>query len=336
MDLPRVLRERLDDALVGMSAAELRAAADRLSARYRGEVRDGRMHLDGETAVLAYLASRLPATYAAIRATLGAVASARPDFAPRTALDLGAGSGTGLWALADCWPEIEQVTLIEQSTPACIWGERLVSGAALPRAVWRSGDISRAVEPNDAVDIVLLSYVLGEIMEAARHALIERIWPLALDTLLIVEPGSSAGWARLMTARAQLLSLGANILAPCPHAQACPLVPPDWCHFAERIPRSRLHREIKGGELGWEDEKFIYLAASRHKSVVGGSRIIARPLHAKGHLALKLCNPNGHMAETIVSRRNGDLYKRARRADWGDMLSQENDAQDQGSGARAP
>ncbi|MFZ1988923.1 MAG: small ribosomal subunit Rsm22 family protein, partial [Alphaproteobacteria bacterium] len=317
MDLPRVLRERLDDALAGVSAAELRAAAARLSNRYRGEVHDGRTHLDGEQAVFAYAASRLPATYAATRAALNAIVIARPDFAPKAALDLGAGPGTGLWALADCWPEIEQVTLIEQSPAARILGEQLASGGTVPKAVWRSGDIGRAVAGENASDIVLLGYVLGEIVEAGRLALTERAWALALDTLLIVEPGTSAGWARLMTVRQQLLALGAHVLAPCPHSQDCPLVPPDWCHFAERIPRSRLHREIKGGELGWEDEKFIYLAASRHKSAVSGSRIIARPLHARGRVSLKLCNPDGHATETIISRRDGDLYKRASRADWG-------------------
>ena len=336
MDLPRVLRERLDDALAAASAAELRAAASRLSTRYRGEVHDGRAHLDSEGAVLAYLATRLPATYAAMRAALSTVTKARPNFAPKSALDVGAGPGTGLWALADSWPEIERVTLIEQSAVARAWGERLAAGAALPENNWRLGEASRALQTKDAADIVVLSYVLGELVGDGHLALIERLWPLALDTLLIVEPGTSAGWARLMAVRAQLLALGAHILAPCPHAQDCPLVPPDWCHFAERIPRSRLHREIKGGDLGWEDEKFIYLAASRHRPAGTGSRIIARPAHAKGRVSLKLCDPDGHATETIVSRRDGDLYKRARRAGWGDLLSQESDTEVQASGADAP
>ena len=320
MDLPRVLRRRLDDALAGVSAADLRAAADRLSNRYRGEVRDGRMHLGDDTAALAYLATRLPATYAATRAALNAVAAARPNFAPKTALDLGAGPGTGLWALADCWPEIEQVRLVEQSVSARSAGERMAAGTALPKTIWRSGDIGRTLETEDVSDIVLLGYVLGEIAEAARPDLTERVWRLTLDTLLIVEPGTSSGWARLMASRSQLLTLGAHFLAPCPHALECPLLPPDWCHFAARISRSRLHREIKGGELGWEDEKFIYLAASRHKAEVHAPRIIARPHHAKGRMTFKLCNPDGRASETIVSRRDGDLYKRARRVEWGDVL----------------
>ncbi len=320
MDLPRELRLALDAALASVSAAELRAAADRLSARYRGEVHDGRMHLDSEGAVLAYLGVRLPATYAAVRAALRAVAAARPDLAPKSALDLGAGPGTGLWALADCWPEIERVTLIEQSQLAQAWGERLAAEAGMPRALWRSGNLQRALTPENASDLVLLSYVLGEIAQGQRHTLIEAAWPLTRDTLLIVEPGTSAGWARLMACREQLIALGAHILAPCPHAERCPLQPPDWCHFAARVARSRLHRTLKDGELGWEDEKFIYLAASRYPSTESRPRLIARPRNAKGRVMLKLCMPDGHANETIISKRDGDLYARARRADWGDTL----------------
>lgn len=320
MELPRVLRARLDDALAGVPADELRAAAERLSERYRGEVRDARMHLDTETSVLGYLAVRLPATYAAIRAALGVITAARPDFAPKTALDLGAGPGTGLWALADYWPEIERVILIEQSQAARGWGEQLAKGAGLPPAIWRSGDLSRSLTPEDASDIVFLGYVLGEIAEGRRRTVIEDIWPLARDTLLIVEPGTSAGWARLLAVRERLLGLGAHILAPCPHAQRCPLEAPDWCHFAARVARSRLHRTLKSGELGWEDEKFIYLAASRHAPVALAPRIIARPRRAKGRVMVKLCMPDGHANETIVSRREVDLYARARRTDWGDTL----------------
>ena len=85
--------------------------------------------------------------------------------------------------------------------------------------------------------------------------------------LLIVEPGTTAGWQRILDARAQLIADGAHILAPCPHALACPIAQPDWCHFSARVARSRVHRLAKEAEVPWEDEKFIYLAASRTPAV---------------------------------------------------------------------
>ena len=62
------------------------------------------------------------------------------------------------------------------------------------------------------------------------------------DTLLIIEPGTPAGYARMIALRSQLIASGAHVAAPCPHQAPCPLATPDWCHFAQRLPRSRAHK----------------------------------------------------------------------------------------------
>jgi Mitochondrial small ribosomal subunit Rsm22/Histidine kinase-, DNA gyrase B-, and HSP90-like ATPase len=105
------LRAAVDRALSGRRTADLAAAAAVLSERYRNERRDGRLHVESDDDALAYLAVRLPATYAALRASFAAIAEARPDFAPKTALDVGAGPGTALWAVADCWPALADALL---------------------------------------------------------------------------------------------------------------------------------------------------------------------------------------------------------------------------------
>ncbi|TIU19787.1 MAG: methyltransferase type 11, partial [Mesorhizobium sp.] len=98
------------------------------------------------------------------------------------------------------------------------------------------------------------------------------LWRLTSDTLLIVEPGTPAGWQRVLAVRSQLIEAGAHVSAPCPHEAPCPLVPPDWCHFSRRVARSRLHRLAKEADVPWEDEKFIYLAASRQPAAVRAAR----------------------------------------------------------------
>src|SRR5262249_10570465 len=87
MELPSALRAAIDQALEGISTAEIAKAAEALSQRYRSETRDGQLHLANDIKARAYLAVRLPATYAAIRAAMGALAVVRPDFAPRSMLD---------------------------------------------------------------------------------------------------------------------------------------------------------------------------------------------------------------------------------------------------------
>src|SRR5512144_2666598 len=107
MQLPQSLRQAIDAELEGISLRDLAAAAETLSQRYRAEVLDGRLHLNDELAACAYLTTRMPATFAAVSAALKAVADARPDFAPRTLLDAGAGPGTATWAATERWSDLQ-------------------------------------------------------------------------------------------------------------------------------------------------------------------------------------------------------------------------------------
>jgi ribosomal protein RSM22 (predicted rRNA methylase) len=320
MELPPALRQALDRALSGVGGKGLAASAAALSQRYRGEQSDGKPHVATEDDALAYLAARMPATYAAVRAALAAIAEAAPDFAPATMLDIGAGPGTALWAAADCWPDLAEAMLIEASPVFARIGRELAAGAALPQTVWQVGDVVTNDIDTPPRDLVTAAYVLNEIAPEQRPALVEKLWRLTSGTLVIVEPGTPAGWQHVLAARSQLIEAGAHMVAPCPHAQACPLTPPDWCHFAQRVARSRTHRQAKGAELGWEDEKFSYVAVSRSPVVHAAPRVIAHPRRASGHVTLKLCNPDGTAGEELISRRAGERFKRARRADWGDVL----------------
>lgn len=322
MQLPPSLREAIDRELEGIALADLARASERLSHRYRAEIRDNRFHVDDEPAAHAYLTTRLPATYAAITHCLRAVTEVRPGFVPRTVLDAGAGPGTATWAAAEQWPSLEEGCLIEGSTAMQQVGARLVAGLPM-RASWQTGSLD-ATCPDAAVhDLVLMAYVLDELAPAARDQLIPRLWQVTGDTLVIVEPGTSAGWRRILRARDQLIAAGAHILAPCPHAKRCPLSPPDWCHFSARVSRSRLHRQAKGGTVPWEDEKFIYLAASRQAPAQQPPRVIAPPYVSKSDVRLKLCQPSGIATEHRIATRASEAFKKVRKLAWGDALPEE-------------
>lgn len=321
MELPLALRQAIETVLTGRRPAELERAASVLSDRYRREVRDGRLHLvDGEAAA-AYLATRLPATYAAIRAAMASVAEQRPAFAPLRLLDVGAGPGTAMWAAADCWPGLGHAVLLEASGAIRKAGMALARDAATARIDWLEADATAPL-PAAALPahLVTLAYVLNELPEAAGLTLIDRLWEHTTGVLLLVEPGTPNGWRRLMAARDRLLRQGASIVAPCPHALACPLAAPDWCHFSRRLARSRLHRLAKGGEVPWEDERFAYLAVAREPGALPAARILAPPRAASGRIALKLCGSDGKAQDRLVTKRDTEAYRIARRADWGDAL----------------
>jgi ribosomal protein RSM22 (predicted rRNA methylase) len=319
LELPAQLRQAVDELLEDTPLADLKAAAKTLSERYRAETRDGRLHMAADLSVQAYLATRLPATYAAVRASLDAIDEARADWTPASLLDIGAGPGTVLWAAFDAWPELQRATLLEASAAARRIGERLAGELSLP-VDWKSGDATIDLDELQPAELVTAAYVLDEIVPSSLPKLIERLWQLSADTLLLVEPGTPAGWQRILAARSQLIDVGAHVLAPCPHQQPCPLVAPDWCHFARRVARSRLHRLAKDAEVPWEDEKFIYLAATREKLAPIGPRVLAPPKAGSGKVDLKLCKTDGRVSQHLFTKRDGDVFKRARRADWGDTL----------------
>jgi ribosomal protein RSM22 (predicted rRNA methylase) len=92
----------------------------------------------------------------------------------------------------------------------------------------------------------------------------------------------------------------------------------DWCHFSARVSRSSLHRQVKGGSLPYEDEKFSYVAATRLPATPAPARVVRRPQIRKGQVLLDLCEPDEALRRRTVTKRHGALYRAARDADWGD------------------
>lgn len=319
MEFPATLREIVAAALEGVPLADLQRASERLSQRYRGEVRDGVLHLHDDLSARAYLAVRMPATYAAIRASLAAASELMPDFAPSSLLDAGAGPGTALFAARDRWPQIAEAELIEASSAIRHWGERIVAASGFEGARWHEENLE-SIKLKRKFDLVTMGYLLDELPPAQIAPTIERLWQATSGMLVAVEPGTPSGWRRILGVRKQLIGLGAHVVAPCPHALACPLVEPDWCHFSQRVQRSRMHRRIKSADVPWEDEKFIYLAVAREAAIHVQARVIAPPAVRGGTVRLTLCNCDGTRCETLFSRREGERFAQARRLDWGDVL----------------
>ena len=86
------------------------------------------------------------------------------------------------------------------------------------------------------------------------------------------------------------------------------------------MARSRIHRLAKNAEVPWEDEKSIYLAATRMPVSPSGARVLAPPQSASGRVSLKLCASDGAATQRLVTRKEGAAFKAARRTDWGDVF----------------
>ncbi|SED50489.1 small ribosomal subunit Rsm22 family protein [Streptomyces sp. TLI_105] len=309
------LRAALAGLLDGLPPNRAAQAVERLIANYRGTTPTDAPVLRDRSDVAAYAAYRMPATFEAVRGTLDALREAAPDWAPRTHTDVGGGTGAASWAVAGAWgEEPPRTTVLDWAEPALALGRELADGVL--DAEWRRERIGSALSLADT-DLVTVSYVLKELTEADRAALVTEA-ARAAQAVVIVEPGTPDGYERIIAARTLLIDAGFTVAAPCPHSGACPIVPgTDWCHFSARVSRSSLHRKVKGGSLPYEDEKYAYVAAVRFPVAPATSRITRRPQIRKGLVLLELCGPDGLARET-VTKRHGPLYKQARDAEWGD------------------
>src|SRR2546430_2204535 len=164
-DLPAELKAALDGKLRGFSRNDAAGRAASISKTYRDGGGSGAIRSEADA--LAYALARIPATYAAVIASLNALVEIKPDFAPNSLLDVGAATGR--------------------------------------------------------------------------------------------QDGK------------------------------CPLQRPDGCHFTQRLQRSRAHKQVKGAELPFEDEKFAYVALTRAQVAQRPSRVLAQPALSKIEVTAKLC-----------------------------------------------
>ena len=311
--LPPALTEAIAALLQGVGRKELVAAAQKQSAAYRKGATSSATLTPAEAA--AYAVARMPATYAACAAVFAAVAEAMPDFAPRSLLDVGAGTGAASWAAIGAWPGLA-VTMLDHNPALRALARRLAEDGPLKKAQILAGDLG-ADKPTS--DVVVASYVLAELPVASAGATARYLWDSAAQLLVLVEPGTPAGFARIRAARAALIELGAHIAAPCTHDKACPMTGDDWCHFSQRLPRSRDHMLMKGAEVPFEDERYSYVAVTRKPVSHIAARILAPPLEAKPGITFKLCDASGLRAQFVASR-DKDEYRRVRKLGWGDLF----------------
>jgi ribosomal protein RSM22 (predicted rRNA methylase) len=302
MLLPDAIRRAIEERAEALGFAELKRAATALSDAYR----EGRRpHLADEARTTAYLVTRMPATYTAAYTVLREV---RERLGPvESILDVGAGTGAASVAARTWFPDA-MLALVERDAAFA-----KASRDWLPEAELLARDLAAELPGRD---LVIAAYSLGE---AGGLAHARRLWQAARRALVVIEPGTPRGFELIRAVRDQLLAEGAHMIAPCPFEGPCPMVAPDWCHFAARVERSSLHRRVKGGELGYEDEKYSYVALAREPVSPAHARVVRHPQHHPGLIVLEECTPLGLRTER-VTKRDKDAFRAARRAQWGQAI----------------
>ncbi len=321
MELPAEIRGEIEQLLEEEDTRLLAAAAEDISRKYRGSIAgggSGRRLVSGRREILAYAAVRMPATFCAVSRALELTLECLPEGVRlNSVMDIGAGTGAAVHAAA-LTAGCTEFRCVEREPEMTALGRRLTELRGL-NAEWVSGDITGGID--GGAELVICSYCLNELAPAARKAAVRGLWESTERVLLIVEPGTPEGYANILAAREQLLTLGAHIAAPCPHERPCALgevKAGDWCHFTVRVARSRLHKRLKGGDVPYEDEKFCFLAASRESASPCAGRILRHPRIDSGRITLSLCTPE-NIRERVVTRKD-PMFKAARKSSAGDRF----------------
>jgi ribosomal protein RSM22 (predicted rRNA methylase) len=284
-----------------------------LSQHYRGGGRS-----DASVDLNTYLLTRMPATFSAVSKCLGHLPV---TFAPKSLLDAGSGPGTASWAAVMAYSTITSVTFLDNNAKFLELAKMLTrqsSYPALTLATPMAGELQNT-QGVPMADLVIAAYALAELPAANAAEAALALWKTCNDTLLVVEPGTPQGFSRIVEARKALISAGANVIAPCTHANSCPVTVPDWCHFSVRLARSREHLHAKNAQVPFEDEKFSFLIVSRHQAQLARDRILAPPVKTKPEITFKLCSSHGLTAHSIATRDKAE-YKRVRKLGWGDLF----------------
>jgi ribosomal protein RSM22 (predicted rRNA methylase) len=320
MNLPIQLQQAIALEAEKFCQKDILSAREVLTERYADSESPKEALILTEAERCAYVVSRMPATYAVVLEVLRELERRHPQAEIRSLLDLGAGPGTAMWAAAEAFPSLQEINLIERDSQLIALGKRLALQGEMPAfhtAQWQVRNMEQ-FSPAVQHDLVVLSYSVGELPEASIAEVIEKSWQATSQYLVVIEPGTPAGFERIRTIRNQLIGLNAFMVAPCPHMDVCPMTDGNWCHFSERIERSSLHRRIKLGALGYEDEKFSYVIFSKTQVSLPEARILRHPQKRSGHVILSLCTKAEGLKQQTVSKRTPELYKLARKLDWGD------------------
>lgn len=316
MDIPKGLKDSINRLLSENKVSNIIENAQTISNRYRKNDGKGKRLLTNESEAVSYVISRMPATYAAVYSVFKQIL-VNYDEEITSLLDVGAGTGAGTWAVNEI-ENMSQITCLEREKSMSNIGKKLMKNTALDNVQWKSYNILQD-EIAEKADIVLTSYMINELPEQKRENAVLKLWQATNKLMVVIEPGTPEGFKNILNIRNLIKEQGGYIVAPCCCNGECPIKENDWCAFYARVARSSIHRQAKGGNLGYEDEKFSYIAFSKTPVEITGERILRHPQINSGFVKVKLCTAEG-IQEKTYSKKDGEIYKKIKKLDAGEKI----------------
>lgn len=297
---------------------EIDKSAKAISKKYRENDNDGKRLVTSSGEAIAYALSRMPATYEVVASVMGAVFE-KNEFEINSALDVGSGTGAAIWAMYDNY-NFQRYTCLEREQEMINIGKELMKSSNISNFVtWKQFDAVIDSIGNQE-DLVITSYMINELPKDKIDVVIDKLWNATKKVLVIIEPGTPRGYSNILHIRNYLLNKNGHIIAPCSHEKECKLPQDDWCQFACRIQRNKIHKKLKDGSSPFEDEKYSYIAFSKDIVERASNRILRHPIINKGFSEYKVCMEDG-IKDIKLSKKDGNIYKEAKKKSAGDYLN---------------
>ena len=320
MELPIELRLEIESKLEKIDKKNLQEHAQNISLKYRNESGQGKRLLTKQEEAISYAAVRMPATYGAIYTSIkNTLQIYFPEI--KTLLDVGSGTGAGSWAASNLL-NLDKITCLEREDVMINLGKSLIevsNDECIKNAQWKQTDlVNENIE--DTADLVICSYVLNEMNEKERNSIVQKLWKCAKKILIIIEPGTPVGFDEIKQIRNTLIKQQGHIIAPRPNIEECKIKQNDWCHSTIRVSRTKTHKTLKNANVPYEDEKFSYIAISKEEFTKNEIiRVLRHPKIETGKITLEVCTNQG-IHEMIVTKKDKQLFKKARKIKCGDIL----------------
>ncbi len=317
MEIPSALRSNLCTQSEKYKLSELKFALSNLITRYNDDYRDGSSLLNKDIEAVSYANVRMAATYAALYHVFSDMLFyIKEEDIPRSMLDVGAGTGSSSWAICELI-NMNDILCLEREDAMMNLGKALMGNdISCDNVKWEKFDISKN-KITAKKDLVVASYMINELSDEIKDDVICELWNSTNKFLVIVEPGTMMGANNIKRVRKLLLDKGAHIVCPCP-CDECKIGDDDWCHFTQRISRTKIHKELKDGDVPYEDEKFSYIVLSKVETEKCNLRVMRHPIIEQGKVSITACTKNG--IENLSYRKKDDDYKIIKKLNCGDAL----------------
>ena len=309
MILPKYLQDKILEISSSLKKSNLIESRQALTQRYKKQTGQSKSLIENRLDSEVYAISRMPATYAVIYTLVNGLMEQGFIKDVESVLDFGSGTGSGYFALKQLLDDPD-FTLIERDSNMISMFNRLCDNEILVRKDNISNIETKA-------DLVLTSYVLSEMLENERLLIVDKLISLSSKYLLIIDTGTPEVYKQLMKVKEYVENKGCFVTAPC-RCNKCGLVD-DYCQFYARVERTALHRQVKGGTLSYEDEKYFYLLIEKTERKVSGARVIRRPIIKEKMIELKVCDESGVLSK-IYTKKDKDLFKSVKKAKINELV----------------